>query len=105
MEHSRLRGGALPKDEVEKPLLAILGELEACYDEALGRRPKLRGRLVMQWNVRRDGKVSGLHKVRSSLQDAKMHRCAQDAIAAVTFAKPRRKPASVRVPIDFTQPR
>lgn len=105
MEHSRLRGGKLAKEGVEKPLLAILGELEACYDEAISRRPKLRGRLVLQWNVRRNGAVSGLRKVRSSLQDARMHRCVQDAVKSVTFAKPRRKPAKVRVPIDFTQPR
>jgi len=105
MEHSRLRGGKLDREALERSLSSIRGELEACYDEAIGRRPRLRGRLVMQWNVRRNGKVSGLRKVRSSLQDARLHRCAKTTIQGVTFDKPRRKPAKVRMPFDFTQPR
>ena len=56
---------------------------------------------MLRWTVQRNGKPSGIRKVRSSLRDAPLEKCVASAVERARFSRPEKKPATVRVPFDL----
>ena len=62
-----------------------LGEILACYEESVRRRPDLAGRVVVRWVIGRDGRVTGATIIQSTLGDTAVEQCIATKIASWTF--------------------
>lgn len=89
--------GPLTRDLVASTARGRVGDVSACYQKALLRKPWLAGRLVMSFTIEASGHVGRVEIERTELDDVKLLACAQDAIRAWTFARPA-------APADFTYP-
>jgi hypothetical protein len=89
--------GPLTRDQVAGAAKARVGDVGACYQKALLRKPWLAGRLVMSFTIEDTGRVGRVEVERTELPDVKFLACAQDAIRAWTFARPA-------APADFSYP-
>ena len=62
--------------------------LTYCYQRALKRETRLRGKLTVRWEVRQSrGSVSNVKVVESTLGDGELHRCFVNRISALTFPR------------------
>jgi hypothetical protein len=89
--------GPLTRELVASTARARVGDVSACYQKALLRKPWLAGRLVMSFTIEDSGRVGRVEVERTELDDVKLLACAQDAIRAWTFARPS-------APVDFSYP-
>jgi TPR repeat protein len=89
--------GPLTRDLVASTARARVGDVSACYQKALLRKPWLAGRLVMSFTIEVSGHVGRVEVERTELDDVTLLACAQDAIRAWTFARPA-------APADFSYP-
>ncbi len=92
--------GPLTRDLVASTARARVGDVSACYQKALLRRPWLAGRLVMSFTIEPSGHVGRVEVERTELDDVRLLACAQDAIRAWTFARPG-APADFSYPFSF----
>ncbi|MFO0683566.1 MAG: AgmX/PglI C-terminal domain-containing protein [Sandaracinus sp.] len=51
--------GSLGRDVVRRVVRRHLGEVSACYEQALAQRPDLDGRVVLRWTIGPEGRVVG----------------------------------------------
>ena len=65
--------------------LSNVGDVSACYQRALLRKPWLAGRLVMSFTIEESGRVGRVEIERTELPDVKLLACAQDAIRAFLY--------------------
>lgn len=76
-------------DPIRVVIRAALPELRACYERALARQPHLRGRLVLQFTIEREGEVTRAAIGKgSTLRDASMRRCVLAIAHAWQFPAP-----------------
>jgi hypothetical protein len=76
--------------------------LEACYEDALAARPGLRGRLVMQIQVRGDGSVRAATVAASQMSDPELGACFSRTIAGLSFPRDTQDRSTlVSLPFDL----
>lgn|GEM_PF-2406929 len=92
--------GPLDRDIVRRIVRAHINEVYRCYALGLGRRPRLRGRVAVDFTIGPDGRVSKVKISRSSLGDKRVERCIAAAVRRWQFPKPRGG-AEVRVTFPF----
>lgn len=83
--------------------------LRECYEEALSRRPKLGGKLILTFTIAGDPSVGGIVEEadfaeESSIQDEEMRTCVRESLMTLTFEKPPEGGGyvTVRYPIEFS---
>src|SRR5687768_8434018 len=59
--------------------------IQACYQEGLDRRPKLKGKIVVLFKVEKDGSVSEAHAKTKTLVDEKVETCVLDLFRTMRF--------------------
>jgi outer membrane biosynthesis protein TonB len=101
LSQMRTSGGKLSKRDVSSSLRKQLPQIERCYERALRKRPQLEGRTVFSFTVNRRGAVQKVTRVSSTLGDRAVYRCSAAAIKKTRFPKPKRKPATVRLPLAY----
>lgn len=57
--------GGMDKEVIRRTVRSHVKDISACYNEALEKKPDLQGKLVMQWDIGKKGKVSEVRIVRS----------------------------------------
>lgn len=93
--------GALVQDDVNRVIRAHAGSFKACYVKELAKSPGLAGKVVVQFTVGVDGKVSNAKVADSTLRSEPVERCLVRAFAALEF--PRRSSATtVKFPLVMT---
>jgi len=95
-----LAAPALGRDAVVAAVKPHVGEVSACYQKALSRKPWLAGRLVVSFTIDGAGRVARAEIERTELPDVRFLACALDAVRAWTFARA----AGDDVSLDFSYP-
>jgi len=73
------------KTAIKLVMLRHTGQIRACYTEALRKRPRLEGRVRVQFLVKNDGLVAWAKVETSSLNDASADRCLITTIRGIPF--------------------
>jgi hypothetical protein len=78
-----------------------LGEIKACYEQALQRNPTLSGRLVIRWTITETGAASEVGIEENTLGDGEVARCIVAHVASWAFPAPSAGPVEVSFPFYF----
>lgn len=76
----------MDKEAIRKAIRENLVPIRHCYEKELKVKPKLAGRLVLEWDVEDKGKVTKVNVKRSV--DSEVDRCVSDVIKGTKFPEP-----------------
>jgi len=76
------------KEKLRAVVLAHLGEIKACFADALKNAPHMSGKVVIQWTIITSGNVSEAHIKSSDLKSAETENCALQKIKTWIFPSP-----------------
>jgi TonB family protein len=93
--------GQLSKEEIQKVINQHIGEIQYCYEKQLRTQPGLAGRVVLEWGVNPQGKVSVVKVAQSSLQSAEATNCMMGKLKTWKFPPPRGGSVTVVFPFVF----
>lgn len=81
-------GGGLDRNEIAAVINRHLSEVRFCYEQGLQQKPKLSGRLSMNFMISPNGSVGIAKVVNSSLNHAVVEGCIRDRLKTWNFPKP-----------------
>lgn len=93
--------GELSKEEIQKVINQHIGEIQYCYEKQLRTQPGLAGRVVLEWGVNAQGRVSVVKVAQSSLQSAEATNCMMSKLKTWKFPQPRGGAVTVVFPFVF----
>lgn len=80
--------GRLDKDLIRRVVRAHIPEIRECYNTALQADPEARGKVVIDFTIGEEGKVTRAVVGSSDMQDAALPTCMTNAIRGWLFPKP-----------------
>jgi len=93
----------LDKQDIIRVIKKKYTAIRSCYETVLQTNQKLKGRLVVSFDIQTSGKVSGVKKGKgSTMKDKKVVKCVLDHIRSLNF--PERKKGEVQTvnfPFNF----
>lgn len=98
-------GAGLGKEvrpDIEKQMDSAKPMITACYEAALQRDRKLRGRMMIR--IKTDPKTGKFHRARvasTELADQELQQCVIQTVAGLSLAKPTKTSVEADYPIDF----
>jgi hypothetical protein len=101
LEQINLRGGTFKEAQLTAAFEKLTPKLDQCYAAALEKKPRLKGRLIFQWNVKLNGKVAAAKKHGGTIKDAELAHCSIEAISGTKFPKPKKQAAQIRLPFEY----
>lgn len=81
--------GTLHKNTIQSAIRTNQHHFRQCYENALKKQPKLKGRVVVSFVIAASGKVSNASIKSSTLGHKGVEACLQTHIAAIQFPKPQ----------------
>ncbi len=81
-------GGGLDRNEIAAVINRHLSEVRFCYEKGLQQKPKLAGRLSMNFLIGPNGSVSVAKVANSSLNHVPVENCIRDRLKTWNFPKP-----------------
>ncbi|HLT37358.1 MAG TPA: DUF2330 domain-containing protein [Enhygromyxa sp.] len=81
--------GMEDKDVIRRIVRAHLDEVRSCYDAGLVANASLAGRMVVEFTIGGEGKVSSATVGESTLADPSVEQCVAKAVERWTYPKPR----------------
>lgn len=81
-------GGGLDRNEIAAVINRHLSEVRFCYEQGLQQKPKLAGRLSMNFMIGPNGTVSLAKVMNSSLNHIMVETCIRDRLKTWNFPKP-----------------
>ena len=100
----RVRGGKINQDKVRKAAEKAFPTMERCYAKVRRRIPRLKGRVVLAWTIKTNGRVARARRVGGTIRNRDFAGCLAGALKKTRFPRPRRRPARVSLPFVFRQP-
>ena len=98
--------GTLAPETIQKIVRSNLPSMKKCYDEGLGRLPKLRGTVTTKFVIGTDGLVlsseATTDATHPAFPDAKVTACVLKTFTALVFPKPDGGTVTVTYPLVFT---
>jgi outer membrane biosynthesis protein TonB len=91
--------GTLDKDLIRRVVRAHIPEIRECYNAALQADPEARGKVVIDFTIGEEGKVTQAGVASSDMKDAAAPACMANAINGWLFPKP--DGGSVKVSYPF----
>jgi hypothetical protein len=88
VESDALVGGGLDRNEIAAVINRHLSEVRFCYEQGLQQKPKLAGRLSMNFLIGPSGIVASARVINSSLNHAMVEGCIRDHLKTWNFPKP-----------------
>lgn len=99
-KQSKVEGGSLSKEDIDRVVRANKGGIRYCYEKELVRQPDLAGRVELSWTIGTDGKVEKAKALTSTLKSAAVEGCLSRVVLRWKFPAP--KGGKVRVVYPFT---
>lgn len=94
--------GSLDPAIIDAVIKRHLAQIKYCYDRELPAKPKLHGKLVVQFVIESDGRVSTAKMHSSSMKDASVESCVADRFKKIRFPQPKGGGiVSVKYPLVF----
>jgi hypothetical protein len=92
------------KELIVKLIHSKTGLVRHCYDEALQRKPKLAGTLMLELTISADGvfQAPGVDRERTTLDDAQLHRCVIEALSGIETGFTFEGTTKAHYPFEFT---
>ena len=94
-------GGELSKEEIQKVINKHIGEIQYCYEKQLRTQPGLSGRVVLDWTVNLQGKVTVVKIAQSTLASSEATNCMMQKLKSWKFPNPRGGAVSIVFPFVF----
>ncbi|HEY8270875.1 MAG TPA: AgmX/PglI C-terminal domain-containing protein [Pseudobdellovibrionaceae bacterium] len=81
---------SLNKDDVRPVILSHLKEVRICYEATLERTPKSEGKLVVSWQINKEGKATNYTAIKesSTIFDQRLIQCLGDTLSTWQFPIP-----------------
>jgi hypothetical protein len=95
------RGGKLTDAQLTAAVEKLSPKLDQCYATALEKKPRLKGRLIVGFTIKQNGKAAAAKKQGGTIKDADLTRCTLDAILGTKFPRPKKQAAQVRLPFEY----
>lgn len=95
------RAQALTPAEIQATVRASFGSFQACYEAALGRDPKLEGKVVLDFTIDADGEVLSEIGEGSTIEDRGLTSCMVGVANGLVFEATGRE-TTVTYPIAFS---
>ena len=80
--------GQLDKDLIRRVVRAHIPEIRVCYNQALERDPQAQGRVVIDFTIGTEGKVTASKVGAGDFKDVAASECMADAVAGWVFPRP-----------------
>ena len=93
--------GSLSKEDISRVVNSNIHAVQACYEKALLRNPGLSGRIVFDWTVKSDGRVSGVRVRSSTLGNSDVSSCISTKIKKWKFPRPKGGEVIITYPFLF----
>jgi TonB family protein len=93
--------GTLNSEMITKTVASGEGALRYCYEEALIRKPQVKGRAVVLFKIGPEGQVESSSIESSSLEDKPFEQCILTKVRQWRFPKPEGGTATIRYPFVF----
>lgn len=93
--------GSLSKEDISRVVNSNIHAVQACYEKALLRNPGLSGRIVFDWTVKNDGRVSGVRVRSSTLGNSDVSSCISTKIKKWKFPRPKGGEVIITYPFLF----
>ena len=90
--------GSLDPDIVRRIVRAHINEVRDCYTKGLATDPELAGRVTIEFEITKTGKVGAADVVAPTLKDEAVARCIADTAKGWTFPKPGVERVLVKYP-------
>jgi hypothetical protein len=100
LESAQLRGGKLSELQLAAALSKAQPKLLACYEQAIEKKPRIKGRVIYGFTVQTNGRATKIRRVGGTLKDDALLQCSTKVLEAVRFPKPR-KASQVKLPIQY----
>jgi hypothetical protein len=91
----------LSDQQIVDTVKAHVGDIKACYEDALKEDQGLKGKLVVEFTVGADGKVLSTRKLEASMKSAKLEGCILNKTKGWPFPKPTKGVGNVVFPYPF----
>lgn len=93
--------GALDQDIIRRIVRAHINEIRYCYEQALRRDPRAKGRVQLRFVIGNDGKVQSAVVGENTLRDAAVAACMAGAVRRWLFPRPERGSVTVTYPFNL----
>jgi hypothetical protein len=100
LEAAQLRGGKLSETQLTAALGRAQPKLLACYEQAIEKKPRIKGSVIYGFTVRTNGRATNIKRVGGTLKDDTLQQCSAKVLETVRFPKPR-KSSQVKLPIQY----
>ena len=94
--------GRLPPEVIQRIIRGRYANFRSCYDQGLGRDPNLIGRVTVRFVIGRDGTITSIEPVCTSMPDREVVRCVTEEYKPLTFPQPEGGIVTVVYPIMFS---
>lgn len=94
----------VPKIDMREVEIYVRGrsaEVKSCYDDALGRNPRIGGAVIWRWTIAENGRVANSKVARTTISDGQFLKCLDKKIKAWNFPRPQNGPISISFPFRF----
>jgi hypothetical protein len=96
-----LRGGSYKPATLSTLFESVQPRFDECYAASLKKAPHTKGRLLLGFTVKQNGRVSQVKNLGGSVTDTALIRCSVEALAGSRLAKPRKQAVKIKLPLWF----
>jgi outer membrane biosynthesis protein TonB len=80
--------GTIDREAIRRVVMANIRAIKACYEKELNRNPDLFGKLVIEWVISEQGRVTSARVKSNELGNARVGDCVRDIIRVARFPEP-----------------
>lgn len=93
----------LDQQDILRVIKKKYASIRSCYETVLQTNQKLKGRLVVHFNIELNGKVSGVNATKdSTMKEKKVVQCVLDHVKSLIFPERKKgEPIEVNFPFNF----
>ena len=96
--------GSLSRNVVRNEVRDRRSQINNCFKRRLKSKPNLEGKLVVQFEIERSGRVGSVRIIESTIDDAPLEECVRGRFEGWSFAKHHGGSITVRYPFIFRSP-
>lgn len=93
--------GNIPREVIAKIINDNIGRIKYCYERQLQVQPKLAGKILVEWVIGLEGRVTSTRLKSSSMGSPPVEQCVQGVIRTLPFPKPGGGVVQVTYPFLF----
>ena len=101
MDQLTVQGGTLNPQQLSAAMDKTQAQLDECYAASLQKKPKLKGKLLLGFTVKPNGRATAFKHLGGNIKDPELIQCSVKTLEAARFPKPRKAAAKVKLPFQY----